>query len=182
MTPARPCSAGAPGARTRGERVKAAVEPQSADGFDGLRVSEAVAGEREEKHCVAELLDIYWNYTCQNGYFFIAATDDSDRPSDFVRYGRIPLTDAAYDLYWIPVDEGRRRNGIGRRLLEHTEGILKAWGARLVISAPSGLEAHEPARRFYIKDGFTEEARIKEHYKPGDDLIIYVKRLQEHTI
>lgn len=178
-------------------RVKAVFEPEGAKGVGGLRVREAVALDREalvniieqtsninleEKYCAVELLDIYLNNTSQNDYFFIVATDDSDRPTGYVCYGKTPLTDAVYDLYWILVDEGMRRNGIGRRLLEHTEGILKAQGARLLVAETSGLETYDPARRFYIKNGFSEEARIKEYYKPGDDLVIYVKRLQEHTI
>ncbi len=136
----------------------------------------------EEKDCAAELLDIYLNNPSQNDYFFIVATEGSDKPSGYVCYGKNSLTDAVYDLYWILVDEGCRRSGIGRALLYRTEAVLREEGARLLVAETSGLPAYEPARRFYIKNGFREEARVREFYKPGDDLVIYVKRLREHTI
>lgn len=132
---------------------------------------------REEKDCAVELLDIYLNNPSQKDYFFIVATDGSDKPSGYLCYGLNSLTDAVYDLYWILVDPGFRRRGIGGALLGHTEALLEKEGARMLVAETSGLPSYGPARRFYIKNGYIEEARIKGYYRPGDDLVIYVKRL-----
>ncbi len=132
----------------------------------------------EERDCAVELLDIYLNDPLQKDYFFIAAADGSNRPLGYVCYGKTPLTDAVYDLYWILVHPDKRRSGIGGRLLEHAEEILKREGARVLVAETSGLKTYEAARGFYLKNGFIEEARVREFYKPGDDLVVYVKRIK----
>jgi ribosomal protein S18 acetylase RimI-like enzyme len=132
----------------------------------------------EERDCAVELLDIYLSNPLQKDYYFIAATDGANRPLGYVCYGKTPLTDAVYDLYWILVHPDKRRSGIGRMLLEHTEEILEKDGARVLVAETSGLKTYEAARGFYLRNGFIEEARIREFYKPGDDLVVYVKRIK----
>ncbi len=134
---------------------------------------------REEKDCAIELLDVYLADPLQQEYFFFAATDATDRPIGFVCYGETPLTDAVYDLYWIVVDPEYRRRGVASRLLVQTEEILGGLGARLLVAETSGGPGYAPAHGFYLKNGFDEEARIKSFYKPGDDLVIFVKRLRK---
>lgn len=130
----------------------------------------------EEKGCAVELLDIYLKDPRQKDYYFIAAADEMDFPAGYVCYGPRPLTQAAYDLYWIVVDGRLRRKGVAKMLLEYTEEILRGEGAALLIAETSGLKEYEPARSLYLRNGFTEEARIREFYEPGDDLVIFVKR------
>ncbi|HAO93234.1 MAG: hypothetical protein A2X99_01270 [Deltaproteobacteria bacterium GWB2_55_19] len=131
---------------------------------------------REEKDCALELLDIYLGNPLQKDYFFIAAVANSGMPAGYACYGKTPLTDAVYDLYWVLVDGGVRGQGIGSLLLENVEALIGKEGARLLVAETSGLPAYEAAREFYLKRGFTVESRIKDFYKPGDDLITYVKR------
>lgn len=131
---------------------------------------------REEKDCALELLDIYLGNPLQKDYFFIVAATNSDKPAGYACYGKTPLTDAVFDLYWILVDGESRKQGIGSFLLDQVEALVKEEGARLLVAETSGLPAYGPAREFYLKRGFTVESRIKDFYKPGDDLITYVKR------
>ncbi|MBI5810130.1 MAG: GNAT family N-acetyltransferase [Deltaproteobacteria bacterium] len=130
----------------------------------------------EEKDCANELLDIYLGDPEQKDYSFIAAFLESGSPAGYACYGRKALTKGVYDLYWILVDPGQRGKGIGTRLLLRAEEIVRAEGARMMVAETSGLGDYEPARAFYIKNGFREEARIREFYKDHDDMIIYVKR------
>lgn len=131
---------------------------------------------REEKDCALELLDIYLGNPLQKDYFFIVAATKSDSLAGYACYGKTPLTDAVFDLYWVLVASDVRGRGIGSLLLEHMEGLIKKEGARLLVAETSSLPAYEAAREFYIKRGFTVESRIKDFYKPGDDLITFVKR------
>ena len=130
----------------------------------------------EERDCAVELLDIYLGKPEGGDYLFIAASV-SGVPVAYLCYGKTPLTDAVYDIYWILVHPDYRRKGVGTVLLDHTEGILRGLGARVIVAETSGLEGYEPARRFYVDNGFSEEARIRCFYKPGDDLVVFVKRL-----
>ncbi|MBI5587736.1 MAG: GNAT family N-acetyltransferase [Deltaproteobacteria bacterium] len=156
-----------------------------------MRIRKTVSGDRqslvqtveetanltgEEKKCAIELLDIYFNNPLQKDYFFMTATDASESPIGYVCYGGRPLTEAVYDLYWIVVAPEWRGKGVGKRLLERTEEALKALGGRMLLAETSGLPAYESARGFYVKTGFREEARITGFYRPGDDLVVYIKR------
>lgn len=131
----------------------------------------------EEKDCAEELLDIYLNDAKQTDYSFITAVGPENSPAGYACYGKRPLTKATFDLYWILVDPERRRSGIGRFLLKEVEGILRNGGAMILVAETSGLPAYEAARRLYLESGFSEEARIRDFYKPGDDVIFYTKRL-----
>jgi GNAT superfamily N-acetyltransferase len=133
---------------------------------------------REEKDCAAELLHIYLTDPGQTDYYFITALKDGE-PAGYACYGGRPLADAVYDLYWIIVDENMKGFGIGRALVDKTEEILGLVGARMLVAETSGLPAYEASRGFYLKCGFAEEARIKDFYKPGDDIVFYVKRLTQ---
>ncbi len=133
----------------------------------------------EEMDCAAELLDIYFENPLETDYLFITALDPSSFPAGYACYGKRPLTDAVYDLYWIIVDRQRRRGGVGTRLIEEIETLLAREGARMLVAETSGLHAYEAARRLYLGNGFCEEARISEFYKPGDDMVFYIKRLQK---
>lgn len=131
---------------------------------------------RSEKDCAIELLDIYLKDPGQKDYYFIVAADENGLPAGYVCYGKTPLTDGVFDLYWILVDGKNRCQGTGTKLLAHTEELVRKDGARMLVAETSGLSAYEPARRFYRRNGFKEEAKIKDFYKPGDDLITYIKR------
>lgn len=133
---------------------------------------------REEKDCAAELLHIYLTEPGQTDYYFITALNDG-LPAGYVCYGSRPLAEGVYDLYWIVVDEKMKGAGIGRALIEKTVELLCPLRARMLVAETSGLPAYEASRGFYLKCGFEEEARIKDFYKPGDDIVFYVKRLTQ---
>lgn len=131
---------------------------------------------REEKDCATELLDIYLGSPNQRDYSFLAAAQGGHL-AGYACYGRRPLTEGAFDLYWIIVHPEFRKKGVGKALLARMEALLSREGARLILAETSGLDSYATARNFYTTNGFTEEARIRDFYKPGDDIIVYVKRL-----
>ncbi len=94
-----------------------------------------------------------------------------------IAYGATPMTDGTYDLYWIACDPRRQRSGVGTTLLGAMEADLRRRGARLVRVETSGTALYRPTRAFYEHFQFRETARIPEFYRPGDDLVVYTKRL-----
>jgi ribosomal protein S18 acetylase RimI-like enzyme len=76
------------------------------------------------------------------------------------------------------VDPDARRNGVGRKLLTASEEAVRAIGGRMLIAETSGTPAYESTRAFYLGMGYAAEATIKDFYTPGDDLVIFVKRLE----
>lgn len=130
----------------------------------------------EEKDCAKELLDAYLDDPGQRDYSFIAAIGENGRPKGYACFGKRPLADGVYDLYWIVVDPDERRRGVGKRLIEAVEAAVKARGVRMLIAETSGLDANGTVRDFYMRAGFKEEARIKDFYRAGDDIVIYARR------
>ena len=48
----------------------------------------------------------------------------------------------------------------------------------MLIAETSGTPHYEPTRKFYLSMGYAIEATIKDFYMLGDDLVIFIKRLQ----
>jgi ribosomal protein S18 acetylase RimI-like enzyme len=94
-----------------------------------------------------------------------------------IAYGQTPMTDGTYDMYWIACDPQRQRGGIGTALLLAMEADLRRRGARLVRVETSGTPVYQPTRAFYERFQYRETARLADFYRPGDDLVIFTKRL-----
>ncbi len=109
-------------------------------------------------------------------YHFIVAQQDQDFLG-FACYGQRPLTDGAFDLYWIGVDQGQQGRGIGKALIRIVEQHVRERGGRLLIAETEGKPSFEPTRRFYLSAGYELEARLRDFYRPGEDLVIFTKRL-----
>jgi len=107
-------------------------------------------------------------------YHFIAARKDGI-VCGFACFGQRPLTHGTYDLYWIAVDQRHHRQGIGEFLLKEVESRVCGQGGRLLIAETAGRSVFEPTRRFYLGSGYELEARIRDFYSPGDDLVIFTK-------
>ena len=95
----------------------------------------------------------------------------------YVCYGPTPMTEGTYDLYWIASDPKVRGQGVGASLVAGMEADLRRRAARIIRVETSATEAYGPTRGFYASMKYTEEARIRDFYKVGDDLIILSKRV-----
>lgn len=93
-------------------------------------------------------------------------------------FGRVPLTESSYDLYWLVVDPDVQKKGIAKQLLELTEKAVGAEGGTQLYAETSSKDTYEPARAFYQKVGFSECARQKDFYTKGDDKVTYVQRIK----
>lgn len=132
---------------------------------------------QEEKDCARELLEIYLTNPLQKDYDFFCAVDEDDKPVGYVCYGRVPLTDGTYDLYWIVVEPCFHGKGIGKTLVKHLENVLKKTDCRMLFTETSSKPDYAKTRFFYERNGFFETARLKDFYRSGDDKIIYCKNI-----
>ncbi|HET7457347.1 MAG TPA: GNAT family N-acetyltransferase [Gemmatimonadaceae bacterium] len=110
-------------------------------------------------------------------YLFVGAFAPDRSLVGYACYGPTPSTDRTYDLYWIAVDPGSQGTGAGTRLIAEVERRLEQAGARLLVIETSSRPEYEPTRHFYVARGYSEAARVGEFYAPGDDRVIYTKRL-----
>lgn len=125
-----------------------------------------VAGDLVEETCVAQ----------EDGYEFLFARDDSGL-AGYTCFGEIPLTEGRYDLYWIATHPRLQGIGLGEELLRRSEACIVDAGGKIVYAETSGKESYEPARRFYLKNGYTEVSRVPNFYRKDDDKVTYAKVL-----
>lgn len=110
-------------------------------------------------------------------YQFVVALVDG-AVAGYACYGPTPGTDRGYDLYWIAVHPDAQGAGIGSALLADIESRVAGDTARMLMIETSSRRVYEPTRGFYIRHGYAEAARVRSFYAPGDDRIVYTKRLQ----
>src|SRR4030095_546707 len=132
----------------------------------------------EEIKVALELIDIYLNDANQTDYIIYAFEDDDAKQlAGYICYGKRPLTDWTYDLYWIDVDVYIHGKGFGSKLVKHMEDDLIVRGGRIILIETSGKAEYENERKFYTKNGYVVQTIIKDFYRSGDDLYVYRKYL-----
>ena len=94
----------------------------------------------------------------------------------WICWGPTPCTRGTFDLYWIVVDPATQGLGIGGALVEEMERRV-AGRARLIAVETAGRADYEPTRAFYARRGYQVAATVPDYYEPGDDLVVFVKRL-----
>ncbi|OGN90596.1 MAG: hypothetical protein A2158_00520 [Chloroflexi bacterium RBG_13_46_14] len=123
-----------------------------------------------------ELIDLYLKYGISSDYHLLVAEVDS-MATGYICFGPTPMTEGTWDIYWMAVDPQKQRQGIGRRLLNDAEfSISKAQG-RLILIETSSKPDYERTRKFYESCGYEIIARIPDFYTPGDDKLVFQKRL-----
>jgi ribosomal protein S18 acetylase RimI-like enzyme len=122
-----------------------------------------------------EVIDSYLSGS--SDYIIKVATDENGKVLGYICYGKVPLTDAVWDIYWIVVGKESQGKGIAGRLIKYLEDDLQRKKARAVMVETSSKPQYRPARDFYIRKGFSEVCRVNDFYSEGDDKIVYRKRL-----
>jgi len=124
-------------------------------------------------------LEVFDGATARPGedYHALGAFDETDQLIGFACYGPTPGTEATWDLYWIAVDPGTHRRGVGRTLMAACERAIVDSGGRLVVVETSSRPDYGPTRAFYQALAYGATARIPDFYAPHDDLVVYTKRL-----
>jgi ribosomal protein S18 acetylase RimI-like enzyme len=124
-----------------------------------------------------ELIDIVLKDQNQKDYRIDCMADDQDQAIGYICYGSAPMTQGTFDLYWIAVDPDSQEKGVGSNLLSFLEKVVKAEGGRMILADTSTIPQYEKTRKFYLKNGFQEVARIPDYYHPGNDRITFCRKL-----
>jgi ribosomal protein S18 acetylase RimI-like enzyme len=97
----------------------------------------------------------------------------------FVIFGRTPITDFTWDIYWLVVNKDFQRKGIGKILFKRVQEHILQRDKRAVLRVETSAEKDfDQARKFYIREGFEESGRIVDFYSEGNDLVTYYKEIK----
>lgn len=142
-------------------------------------VAETGFFSEEEERIAVELVDETLCQGQDSGYEFVFA-DMPGNPGQLLGYtcfGPIPETPSSYDLYWIAVSPRHQGKGLGRKLIRETERLARGKRATQMFIDTSGREQYAPTRSFYERMGYQKLSAIENFYAPGDDKVIYSKKL-----
>ncbi|GAC1409308.1 MAG: hypothetical protein NVSMB53_01330 [Gemmatimonadaceae bacterium] len=136
----------------------------------------------DEVATALELIDEWLELGEHSGYltYVLEARDEGNSEVlGYVCFGPTPLTESTYDLYWIAVDKSKHRDGVGKRLLKFAEEEIVRRGGQMLLIETSSQETYGGTIQFYEKTGYELVGKIQEYYKPGDDKLIFAKKLSE---
>lgn len=131
----------------------------------------------DEVAVALELIDASLSRSSEPGDYQVRVVEHAGHVAGYVCFGRTPMTAATWDLYWVVVDAGARGRGLASVLIGAMEAEVAAAGGGHVRVETSVTEGYGSARRLYDKLGYPLAARLPDFYAPGDDLLVYYKRV-----
>jgi ribosomal protein S18 acetylase RimI-like enzyme len=104
-------------------------------------------------------------------------TFDDGSPKAIAYYAPERMTEGTWNLLLIAVNPDQQGQGVGSKVLHYMEQTLAARRERILLIETSGLPEFERTREFYRKNGYEQEARIRDFYQDGEDKIVFRKVL-----
>lgn len=96
----------------------------------------------------------------------------------FIIFGRTPMTDFCWDIYWIVVDKKYHGKGIGKKLLSRVEEYVLTQGEKAAIRLETSSKTeYQATQMFYRKNGYKEVGNLPNFYAAGDSLVIFYKEI-----
>jgi ribosomal protein S18 acetylase RimI-like enzyme len=125
-----------------------------------------------------ELIDICIEKLEQRDYnCFVFEDEKTKRVAGFLIVGPTPATTGTYDMYWIASHPDFYGKGIAQQLDHYAEDFVRSRDGYLLIAETSSQPSYDRTRAFYVKQGYLVLSQIADYYKPGDDLIVFGKRV-----
>lgn len=129
----------------------------------------------DEAWLVEGMLADYFDGNEDEGH--VCVIDDEGGPLGVAYYQPKPAADRVWDLTMIAVQPALHGQGRGAAMLRRVEEDLRARGGRLLLVETSALAQYDRTRAFYVKCGYEEEARVRDYWTAGDDLVVFRKAL-----
>ena len=152
-------------------------EIRTSDREDIIKLIKATNNFSEAEIEIAkELIDICIEQSDQQDYIGYV-TEIDEHIAAFLIFGPTPATVSTFDMYWIAVHPDFQGRGIAQELDDFIVQFVREQGGYLIVAETSSQASYERTRAFYTKQGYAKLAQIPDYYKPGDDLIIFGKRV-----
>jgi ribosomal protein S18 acetylase RimI-like enzyme len=137
--------------------VASGLFPSDAIGFLDKMMSDYFGGNRDAGH--------------------VCVIDVEDEPLGVAYYQPALATDRTWYLTMIAVRRDKQGQGYGAGLIAYVEKALQESGQRLLLVETSGLEDFALTRTFYTTCGYEQEARVRDYYAAGEDMVLFRKVL-----
>jgi ribosomal protein S18 acetylase RimI-like enzyme len=150
------------------------LEPRDRPALVAAIRSDATFNESE----VAVALELIDDALARRDGDYLVRVAEVDREIvGYICFGPTPMTRSTWDLYWVVTHAAARGRGVAGALIDAMEAELRERAATGIRVETSQTEGYGAARNLYARQGYPEAARLGDFYGPGDDLIVYYKRL-----
>jgi ribosomal protein S18 acetylase RimI-like enzyme len=157
-------------------RVHVLPRIRKAHPSDRAALWELIAGDElftaQEARVALELID---DALAESGEYFLLVAEVDGRLRGYVCYGDTPMTEHTWDLFWLVTHKDVRGRGVARALVTAMERDVRERGGRLIRVETSNL--YHAAAEFYSRMGYPVVTRVRDFYRPGDDLLMMIKHL-----
>ena len=152
------------------------IRPTTPDETDALVALTDATGlfKPIEIEALREVLDDYHAANAEYGHRCVTYEADG-RPIGFAYFAPAAMTDRSWYLWWIVVRKDVQARGLGSALLQYLEGEIRAADGRVLFIETGSLPHYELTRRFYLKNGYEQHARLQDYYAAGDSMIVFRK-------
>lgn len=144
----------------------------------GIAVSTGLFSEEEADGLLGAVLRNFNHGKLPGGHQVSLAASEGGAVEGWVYFAPDPHISGVWNLWWIGVAPVYQGSGAGAELLHHVEMAVKKAGARILVVETSSDDALTRARRFYVREGYSECGRIPDFYSEGEAKIIFVKQLR----
>ena len=155
------------------------AQPSDTPAVVHLAINSGLFAENEAE-VVRTLMDDFFARAKAEGHScLVDVDDDSDGAvAAGVAYVQpVAATDGTWTLLMIAVRPEQQGRGRGSVLLSEVENQLRRQQQRLLLVETSGVPDFARTRAFYQKAGYNAEARVRDYYAAGDDMVLYRKDL-----
>lgn len=123
------------------------------------------------------LADMIAPFLCRTAQdiWFVGVMDDDIITFGFCEPER--MTEGTWNLLAIGVLPPHQGSGHGGLMMSWLEHELAQADQRILLVETMGTPEFELTRTFYRRNGYTEEARIREFYEAGADKVVFWKHL-----
>lgn len=139
--------------------------------------AEATVFSKEEIEIAGELVAEIARHGEEKSGYSIIILEEGGEALGYSIFGKIPLTESSYDVYWLVVGNRYKRQGLASHIMDITEASIKKNNGAQIFIETSSTSKYQPARSFYERLGYKLSADQKDFYRPGDHKITYVKTI-----
>lgn len=158
------------------------IRPAVADDsqrIEAIAVEAGMFSQEEAQQVIGSLLSSHFSSGAESTHLIYVAEEgigvSGNRAQGVVIGEPVVATDRVWKCLMIGVTPELQGKGVGGKLLAELESELKTREARLMIVETSASLSQ--ARVFYIKQGYQEEASIKNYWAENEHLVICTKPL-----
>lgn len=152
------------------------VSSDDASAIHGVVVAAGLFRE-EDRWFIEDMVSEHLTTGIENEHGFWVDIDDEGVVVGVVNWRPKHGANAVWDLTMIAIHPSIQGEGRGAALMAHAEQTLASADQRIILVETSSTPSYAPARSFYHSLGYAEEARIRDYWDDGDDLVLFRKRL-----